>query len=148
MAQMWDTDEGLGEGKVAELAAALDPRTHAIIGAAMEVHNQLGCGFLEAVYQEALAAELALRGIEFAREVELAVVYKGEKLRCGYRADFVCYGEIVVELKAILSLGRIEQAQAISYLKATGFRLGLLLNFGASRLEIKRIRFDAELSRK
>ena len=147
MAQMRNTDVVKGAEAIAQLASEMDPRTHEIIGAAMGVHSQLGHGFLEAVYQEALAAELALRAIEFAREVELVVVYKNERLRCGYRADFVCYGDIIVELKAMPSIGATEQAQLINYLKATGFRLGLLLNFGSSRLQVKRLRFDPEMVR-
>lgn len=78
-----------------------DPQTYAIIGAAMEVHNHLGSGFLKAVYQEALAAELLQRGIPFEREVQLAVNYKGTILPVSYRTDFVCYGEIIVELKRL-----------------------------------------------
>lgn len=121
-----------------------DPRTHAIIGAAMEVHNHLGHGFLEAVYREAMATELSMRGIPFRREVELPVHYKGTPLRCTYRSDFLCYDDVIVETKALAALGGIEQAQVINYLKATGIRLGLLLNFGARRLEVKRVRFDVD----
>jgi GxxExxY protein len=115
-----------------------DPRTHAIIGAAMEVHRQLGCGFLEPVYQEALAIELANQAVPFRREVELPVFYKGQKLNASYRADFICFDEIVVELKALAKLGGIEEAQLINYLKATGLDLGLLINFGARSLEYRR----------
>lgn len=122
-----------------------DPQTHAIIGAAMEVHKNLGSGFLEAVYQEAMAFEFAARGIPFGREVELTVSYKGRPLRCTYKADFVCYESIIVELKALAQLGGVQQAQLINYLKATGLRRGLLLNFGAGRLEMKRVLYDAYL---
>ncbi len=122
-----------------------DPQTHAIIGAAMEVHRTLGHGFLEPVYQEALALELSDRQIPFKREVELPVDYKGRRLACSYRADFICYESIIVELKALSALSGIEQAQVINYLKATGSRRGLLLNFGAPRLEIKRLVFDSPL---
>ena len=115
-----------------------DPRTHAIIGAAMEVHRQLGAGFLEAVYQEALAIEMAQKGVPFFREVELPICYKGVLLRTGYRADFVCFDEIIVELKALHMIGVVEYAQLINYLKATGMNLGLLINFGSSSLEYKR----------
>jgi GxxExxY protein len=112
-----------------------DPRTYAIIGAAMEVHSQLGPGFLEPVYQEALAVEMSERGIPFAREVELPILYKGRKLSTVYRADFVCYGEVLVEAKARQMVGAVEEAQVLHYLKVTGLGLGLLLNFGVGSLK-------------
>ena len=115
-----------------------DPRTYTIIGAAMEVHRQLGCGFLEAVYQEVLAIEFETRNIPCRREVDLAVFYKGRRLNTEYRADFICYETIVVELKALTKLGGVEQAQVINYLKSTGFEIGLLINFGSNSLEHKR----------
>src|SRR5579862_1586934 len=96
-----------------------DPQTHAIIGAAMEVHRQLGPGFLEAVYQEALALEFAARGIPFAPEVELPVYYKGQQLTCFYKADFVCYESVILELKALKAITGVEEAQLLNYLKAT-----------------------------
>jgi GxxExxY protein len=116
-----------------------DPQTYAIIGAAMEVHRELGSGFLEAVYQEAMAIELDARGVSFEREKTVPVSYKGELLACGYRADFVCFGAVRVELKATTGLTVIDQAELLNYLKATGLKKGMLLNFGTRRLEYKRL---------
>jgi GxxExxY protein len=115
-----------------------DPQTYAIIGAAMEVHTQLGCGFLQAVYHEALVVEFELRGIPFKHELELPIHYKGRRLDCLYRADFVCFESIVVELKALKELGGVEESQIINYLKATKHTRGLLINFGNQRLQSKR----------
>ncbi len=116
-----------------------DPRTYAIIGAAMEVHGVLGDGFLERVYQEALAREFENRGLPFLREVDVPVLYKGLRLECGYRADFICFGDVVVELKAVSAIEDSHVSQVINYLKATGYRRGLLLNFGAVSLQVKRV---------
>jgi GxxExxY protein len=115
-----------------------DPRTYSIIGAAMEVHKEVGPGFLEAVYQEALAIELTDRKIPFLREAAVAVHYKGRPLGTPYRADFICHGGIVVELKAQTALGLVDQAQVIHYLKGTKLEVGLLINFGAASLEFQR----------
>jgi GxxExxY protein len=123
-------------------ADSRDWQTHAIIGAAMEVHRELGPGFLEAVYQQALAIEFSARAIPFASEVELPVYYKGKRLDCTYRADFVCYHEVIVELKALKAITGVEEAQVLNYLKATGLGRGLLLNFGSPRLEFKRFVFS------
>jgi GxxExxY protein len=116
-----------------------DPQSHAIIGAAMEVHCELGFGFLEAVYQCALALEFQERNIPFKAEVSLPVRYKGKLLTCAYRADFVCFEDLLVETKAIAELTRVDDAQLINELKATGFQRGLLLNFGAPSLQFKRL---------
>lgn len=111
-----------------------------LIGAAMEVYNVLGSGFLEAVYQEALEHELALQDIPFQSQVLLQIRYKGKLLEQVYKADLVLEDKIVVELKAIDKIGRIEEAQIINYLKATGYQLGVLINFGAKDdLEWKRL---------
>jgi len=119
-----------------------DSRTYAIIGAAIEVHRQLGCGFLESVYQEAMALELTARSIPYRREVEIPVLYKGQRLNAFFRADFVCFDTVIVELKALASLSGVEEAQVLNYLKATGFEIGLLLNFGTASLEHRRLVFS------
>lgn len=119
-------------------AGSKDPETHAIIGAAMKVHSALGHGFQERVYHEAMAVELERSGIPFAKEVEFPIEYYGRVLETGYRADLVCYGSVIVELKAIQKLTGHDEAQLLNYLKASGIRKGLLLNFGSTRLEFKR----------
>lgn len=108
----------------------------------MEVHKHLGHGFLEAVYQEALALEFVARGIPFHREVTIPVKYKNHPLQCGYRADFICFETIVLELKAISQLSGADEAQTINALKATGLNRALLINFGASSLDYKRFVFN------
>jgi GxxExxY protein len=116
-----------------------DPRTFAIIGGAMEVHRHLGCGFAEPIYQDALEKiEFTLRGIPFHREDEVTVFYKDNELRNKYKPDFICFGEVIVELKALSRLGGTEEMQVLNYLKATGFKAGLLLNFGNPSLEFDR----------
>ena len=110
-----------------------------IIGAAMEVHRELGCGFLEAVYQEALELEFQLRNIPYRREAKLDIYYKGQLLNKQYEADFICYDKIIVELKALSDLIPEHESQLLNYLKATKMRVGLLINFGQQSLEYKRM---------
>jgi len=105
----------------------------------MEVHRALGRGFLEPVYRQALRLEFTTRNIAFQAEVQLSISYKGQLLECGYRADFICFGDVLVEIKALAQLSGVERAQVINYLKATGFHRALLLNFGAPRLEYERV---------
>ena len=116
-----------------------DPLTFAIIGAAMTVHRTLGHGFLEAVYQEALECEFISSGTPYQREVALPITYRGKVLQTSYRADFLCYGEILVELKALQKLSGTEESQVINYLKASRLEKSLLINFGAPSLEYKRL---------
>ncbi len=115
-----------------------DRQTYLIIGAAMEVHRHLGSGFLEPVYQAALEAEFDARTVSFAREVELQIQYKGRPLSVRYRADFICFGEVLVELKAMERLTDRDDSQVINYLAASKIKRGLLLNFGASSLQFRR----------
>nr|WP_321452380.1 GxxExxY protein [uncultured Carboxylicivirga sp.] len=110
-----------------------------IIGACMSVHRELGCGFLEAVYSEALAIELENQGIPFRKEVPLHIEYKGKPLNKTYIADYVCYDSIILELKALSSIESVHEAQVLNYLKATAYKLGILVNFGEQSLRYKRI---------
>ena len=105
----------------------------------MEVHKELGCGFLESVYQEAFEIELQKQNIPYEREKLLNIYYKGIKLNKRYSADFVCYDKIVVELKALSALTTDHEAQVLNYLKVTGLKLGLLFNFGSRSLQYKRL---------
>lgn len=117
----------------------LKEECYQIIGACMNVHNGLGCGFLEPVYQEALSLELTEQGIHFLKEKVLDVYYKEYLLDKKYQADFLCYGEVIMELKATDSLHPEYIAQVLNYLKATGKKIGLLVNFGTTKLQYKRI---------
>ncbi len=112
--------------------------TKEIIGAAMEVHSTPGCGFLESVYEEALAVEFGLRDVSFERQKPLDVFYKEKNVK-QFVCDFLVAGAVLVELKAIKELTGVETAQVLNYLKATSLKLGLLLNFGASSLQYKRV---------
>ena len=116
-----------------------------IIGAAMEVHNVLGTGFLESIYEEAMIIESKTRNIPCETQVKLPVYYKGEKLDKDFVADYIGYGKIIVEFKCISRLTNIEEAQIINYLKVTGMEVGLLINFGShGKLEWKRYARSAE----
>jgi len=117
----------------------LSDESFAIIGACMAVHRELGHGFLEAIYQEALAIEFNLRNIPFVREKKLQVIYKDQILEKCYYADFICYDDIILELKATNSLEPIHEGQLINYLNATNHRVGLLINFGQPSLQQKRV---------
>lgn len=110
-----------------------------LIGAALEVHRQIGCGFTEPIYQEAFEEELRLRGIPFQREKTINISYKGKVLSKNFRPDFVCYDKIIVELKAVSEFTDEHFAQVYNYLKASGLELGILLNFGTTSLMHKRI---------
>jgi GxxExxY protein len=114
--------------------------SYAIIGAALDVYYKIGSGFLEPVYQEALAIEFQLREIPFISQVELPIVYKDFTLKKTYRADFVCYDSIIIEIKALSALTPVDWAQLMNYLKASQLRVGLLFNFGSiPRMEHRRI---------
>ncbi|WP_372641002.1 GxxExxY protein [Ancylomarina sp.] len=110
-----------------------------IIGCCMSVHSELGAGFLEAIYQEALEFEFNREALPFEKEVGIEVSYRGEKLNKNYFADFICYGEIIIELKAVKTLEDSHYAQLLNYLKATEKKIGLLINFGAKSLQYKRV---------
>lgn len=114
----------------------------AIVGAAIKVHSELGPGFLEAVYQEAIEIELSWRKIPFTAQPPLSIYYCGKKLRKEYIPDLLCFDKIIVELKALDQLSGHEDAQVLNYLKATSFKVGVLINFGSHpRLEWKRLVF-------
>ena len=109
--------------------------THAVIGAAIEVHRQLGPGLLESAYRECLCRELVLRGIPFEREKPLPLEYKGIHLECGYRMDLLVAGSVVVEIKSVEALARVHDAQLLTYLRLGGWRVGLLINFNVAVLK-------------
>ncbi len=102
-----------------------------IQGAVIEVYREMGCGFLEAVYQECLEKELRRRNIPYVSQQILKLEYKGERLKQTYKPDLICFGKIIVELKAVKEIAPEHKAQLINYLKATGIKLGLLVNFGS-----------------
>lgn len=122
--------------------------TRKIIKACMNVHNELGCGFLEPVYQEALEKEFILQNIPYEREKLLPIIYKGIKLEKEYFSDFVCFGKIIVELKAVTELVKAHKAKVINYLKAANLEIGLLVNFGQNSLKWERIsRFNSDIKK-
>ena len=125
-AQRHREDEEGKEGK--------DPRTSPIIGAAIEVHRNLGPGLLESAYEECLCHELHLRGLDFKRQVELPLLCKGLKLDCGYKLDLIVQDQVILELKAVEKLLPIHEAQLLTYLRLTGKRVGLLINFNVPLL--------------
>lgn len=110
-----------------------------IIGACFEVHKELGCGYLEAVYQEALSVELKERNIPFEKEKILRILYKGKLLEKIYVVDFLCYKSIVLELKALSAITNQHEAQVLNYLKVSGLHLGMVINFGETSLKFKRL---------
>ncbi len=116
----------------------LKDEVYRIVGAAIEVSNNLGCGFLEAVYQEVLGMEFHDSGIPFEAQKPITIRYKNRILDKKYIADFICFGQIIVEIKAIRSITETEEAQLINYLRATKLPLGLIINFGGKKMEWKR----------
>ena len=118
-----------------------DEETYTLIGIAMKVHSELRGGFLEAVYKDALEIELRKARIPYEREKHLNVYYCGEKLQSHYVADFICYGSVIIEVKAISQLTKQDEAQLLNYLKITGCKRGLILNFNNQSLEHKRMVF-------
>ncbi len=119
-----------------------DERTYKIIGAAIEVHKYMGCGFLEAVYQETLGIEFRSREIPFKSQPVVEILYKGKLLEKKYQPDFISFDEVIVEIKALDQLSGSEESQIINYLKATGFEVGLLVNFSSKSLEYKRFIYN------
>ena len=116
-----------------------EQETGAIINACMAVHNELGNGFLEAVYQDALEIEFQDRNIPFVREAKIPIFYKGRQISKEYYADFICYGKIIVELKCVSRLVNAHKAQVINYLHGTGLQIGLLFNFAEASLKWERV---------
>lgn len=134
----------MGKSYFEGVAEMQDPQTYAIIGAAVAVHREMGRGFLQAAYGDAMELEMGDQNLPFAREVELVIRYKARPLKCKYRADFVCFAGVIAEIKALSQITGVERAQAINYLKATGFRRALILNFGPDSLQYERLVFGPE----
>ena len=131
-------EETDGSGREEARGLIFKDEVYRMMGAAMEVANHLGCGFLEAVYQEALEIEFIERQIRYRPQARITVSYKNRVLNKEYIADFLCDDRIIVEIKAIKAITEIEEAQLLNYLKATNLPLGLLINFGSKKLEWKR----------
>jgi GxxExxY protein len=121
---------------------AKNDRTYKVIGAAMEVHKELGCGFLEPVYQEALETELENQGLPYKSQSVIDIYYKQKLLEKKYQPDFICFNEVIIEIKALEQLSGIEESQIINYLKASKLKVGLLINFGSKSLEYKRFVYN------
>lgn len=116
-----------------------EKETYAIRGAVFEVYEEMGCGFLEAVYQECLEKELRKQSIPFVAQPEIQLVYKGEPLQQTYKPDLICHDQIILELKAVKKIAAEHKTQVINYLKAINLKLGLLINFGCHpKVQIKR----------
>ena len=135
---MTNIDSNIGSRIVYRKDLLFREEVHNIVGAAMTVHRQLGCGFTEKVYQDALEIEFKNRNIPFARETELHASYNGKVLPSTLIPDFICFDKIIVELKAVKELDDIHRSQAINYGRVAGFRLSLLLNFGECSLRFER----------
>ena len=120
-----------------------EKESYKIRGAAFHVYNIMGCGFLEAVYQECLKRELNVRTIPWAEQVKFSIEYDGYELEHTYCCDFICYDKIIIEIKAVKALEKVHHAQVMNYLKASGLKLGLLINFGSyPQVDIRRILWD------
>jgi len=122
------------------MALHLEKETYAVLGACFEVYNQMGCGFVESVYHQCLLIELTQKSIPFESKVPLALTYKGQPLDLKFIPDLVCFGVVILEIKAVSDLNAVFRAQMHNYLKATGLKVGLLVNFGSHpKLEYERI---------
>ncbi len=123
-----------GDTKFTETRKGLNELTEIVIGCAIEVHRALGPGLLESTYEMCLCHELSLRNIPFERQQPIPVIYKGVKLDCGYRADLIVDGRLLVEIKSIEQVSGIHDAQLLSYLKLSSMKVGLLINFNVRTL--------------
>jgi GxxExxY protein len=129
------------------LKLAFKDEVYQVVGVAMEVHSNLGCGFLEPVYQEALGVEFSIRNIPFQPQTPINIAYKGAILEKKYIADFIAFEELIVEIKAVEALDANHLSQVINYLKGTGFPVGVLINFGGKSLEWKRVILSENLKK-